>query len=42
MKKLTQKIEKLAFEATLLIGLGTIFFVSFHFIRFIKESGFNF
>jgi ABC-type multidrug transport system permease subunit len=42
MKKLTQKFSQLAFEATLLFGLGTIFFVSFHFIRFIKETGFNF
>jgi hypothetical protein len=42
MKNLIKKIEKLAFEATLLVGLGTIFFVSFHFIRFIKETGFNF
>jgi hypothetical protein len=42
MKKLTQKIEKSAFEFTLLFGLGGIFFVSYHFIKMIVETGFNF
>jgi hypothetical protein len=42
MKKLIKKLSKLTFEFTMLVGLGTIFFVSFHFIKFIKETGFNF
>jgi len=42
MKKLIKKLSKLAFEFTLLFGLGGIFFVGFHLFRYMVQTGFNF